>query len=523
MELEEQLELDDIQGAIIPGFKKDYAALLYLRINDRAGCKRWLADRAKEVARADEVLAFNRLFRTMRKRRDGETGLPSAVWLSISFSCEGLSILRSDAEIASAFAFSDAFQDGMSKSVLHDPPPSAWTIGGTPETMPHILLVVAADDPKQLAAEIKRLKGTLGAGRGRRNRPLTLMAGPQLGATLPAPLTGHEHFGFKDGISQPAVRGLASATPGDFLDDRRLAPSDPAADLFAEPGRVLVWPGQFVLGYQRQNRLQLTAPSPPFQVTVPWQRNGSFLVYRRLQQKTHLFWQFCTEQATRLSKPDRVMSAVQFATLLVGRWPSGAPLVRAVTADDPALGADDNANNQFRFSEATPPVTLANGEVAGAAFPAPMPDPNGLVCPFAAHIRKVNPRDDPSDTSGERQTKIRLMLRRGIPYGEVSKEPRPLQDDRVDRGLLFMSYQASLDAQFEFVSKTWVNRANSPHDSDPPTGLDPLIGESAGARFVRIAGDDQQIDLPAEPWVVMTGGGYFFTPSISALSGALVE
>ena len=46
MEPEEQLELDDIQGAIIPGFKKDHAALLYLRINDRTGCKRWLWPKA---------------------------------------------------------------------------------------------------------------------------------------------------------------------------------------------------------------------------------------------------------------------------------------------------------------------------------------------------------------------------------------------------------------------------------------------------------------------------------------------
>src|SRR5437764_2300237 len=109
MEEEELLELDDIQGAIIPGFKKDHAALLYLRINDRAGCKAWLAERAKEVARADEVLAFNRLYRAMRQRRRSEALAPKAVWLSISFSCEGLSILRSPEEIDRAFSFADAF------------------------------------------------------------------------------------------------------------------------------------------------------------------------------------------------------------------------------------------------------------------------------------------------------------------------------------------------------------------------------------------------------------------------------
>jgi hypothetical protein len=33
----------------------------------------------------------------------------------------------------------------------------------------------------------------------------------------------------------------------------------------------------------------------------------------------------------------------------------------------------------------------------------------------------------------------------------------------------------------------------------------------------------KKIDLPQEPWIVMMGGGYFFTPSISALSRALAE
>jgi hypothetical protein len=86
-----------------------------------------------------------------------------------------------------------------------------------------------------------------------------------------------------------------------------------------------------------------------------------------------------------------------------------------------------------------------------------------------------------------------------------------------------MAYQASLRDQFEFVTKTWLNRADSPHDSIPLAGHDPLIGESHERRFVRLPLDGNQIDLPQEAWVVMTGGGYFFTPAISALSGALVE
>jgi Dyp-type peroxidase family len=523
---EERLELSDVQGAIVPGFKKDYSAIISLRIQDVAGCKAWLTERAPEVARADEVLAFNRLFSLMRARRGSELLQPRAVWTSISCSADGLSMLRSRAEIEAAFE--DAFFDGMFQSALGDPDPSRWVTGGGPDEVPHIVVVVAADDPTDLAAELDRLAATV-AGAGASGSPaLQAMGPPQLGATLPGARRGHEHFGFKDGISQPAVRGSASGDPQDFVDARRLATDDPNYELFAEPGRPLVWPGQFLIGYNRQDRLDFLKPRTPFKPRVPWQRNGSYLVYRRLQQKVHLFWNFCDEGARKLSeRAGREMTPEAFASLLVGRWPSGAPLVRAPIADDPALAADGDVNNDFLFSEATPAVTLADGTVPGSGLPPAQRDPDGRLCPFVAHIRKVNPRDDPTDTSGPRQTRVRLALRRGIPYGPAKDPERLREDDEVDRGLLFMSYQGSIQDQFEFVVKTWVNRSNAPHDSLPPTGHDPVIGQSGDPRFVRLPHDPDpaadEFSLPDQPWVVMTGGGYFFTPPISALSGALAE
>ena len=521
---EERLDLADIQGVIIPGFKKDYSALIALRIQNLPACKTWLKARAPEIARADEVLAFNRLHKQMRARRRNETLAPKAVWVSMSFSADGLSRLRSPDEIANAFVSEhNVFRRGMFQSSLGDADPAHWLIGGSADTVPHILLVVAADKAGDLAAEVARLKETIApAGPAAGTSGVQLMGEPQFGATLPGSLRGHEHFGFKDGISQPAIRGLASKGKEDFIDARLLAPSDPIFDLYAEPGRPLVWPGQFVLGYNRQSSLELTKPAPPFKPKVAWQRNGSYLVYRRLQQKVHLFWRFCTDQAERLSQKTQTnIGPEAFATLLVGRWPSGAPLLRTPAKDDPDLAGDDNANNDFLFSEPTPAVTLRDGTMAGARFTAATPDPDGKVCPFAAHVRKVNPRDDPTDTSGPRQTKVHLTLRRGIPYGPAKDHEHLLENDGIDRGLLFMSYQASIEEQFEFLMKDWVNRDDAPHDSNPRAGQDPVIAQTAGRRFVLV--HDEQIDLPQEPWIVMTGGGYFFTPSISALSGALAE
>ena len=260
MVAEEVLELEDIQGAIVPGFKKDYSIIIGLFIEDLSGCKAWLKLQANEVARASDVLSFNRLYRTMRKRRGDEHGLPSVVWKSISFSTAGLKLLRPNDDILTNF--DEKFLAGMFNDSLQDPPADRWKIGGSAQTVPHILIVLAADKQSDLDAETSRLiKGIGESGGG--GLPALRLAGPaQNGATLPAPLRGHEHFGFKDGVSQPAVRGLKSEDSADFFDERLLAPDNPNFDRFAEPGRPLVWPGQFLIGYQRQNPLDALKPRP---------------------------------------------------------------------------------------------------------------------------------------------------------------------------------------------------------------------------------------------------------------------
>jgi Dyp-type peroxidase family len=527
MVVDEELELDDIQGAIIPGFKKDYSLIVGLFIDDVPGCKAWLKLQANEIARATDVLAFNRLYRAMRARRGNEYGLPTVVWKSISFSASGLELLRSGDDIAQNFE--QKFVAGMFNDNLADPPAAQWKIGGSAQTVPHILIVLAADRQSDLDAELTRLTKGIGESGGGGLPALRLSGPAQAGATLPAPLTGHEHFGFKDGVSQPAIRGLASKDPNDFVDARLLAPTDPNFDRFAEPGRPLVWPGQFLIGYNRQDPTDPLKPKNPAPLNVSWQKNGSYLVYRRLQQKVHLFWGFCETNASALGAArGRPVTRGFVASRLVGRWSSGAPVMRAPEANDDELAKDDLSNNNFRFSNPTPPVTLKDGTQASSQFPAVVPDPGGLVCPFVGHVRKVNPRDDPNDTGGPRDTLRRLMLRRGIPYGPPKDRTKLFEDDGVDRGLLFMAYQGSIEDQFQFVTQTWANKANSPHDSTPQTGQDPLIGQNAAKRIIRLAVDDDsshdvQLSLPDDFWVVMTGGGYFFTPSISALAGALSD
>src|SRR5207247_7197088 len=122
-----------------------------------------------------------------------------------------------------------------------------WVIGGTGR-VPDVLLIVASDDPAQLADAVARLRPAAADG----------AAAPEVvwqeqGMTRPD-LPGHEHFGFKDGVSQPGVRGLISRRPDVYLTPRLLKPAPVGEVPFARPGQPLIWPGQFVLGYPVTDR-----------------------------------------------------------------------------------------------------------------------------------------------------------------------------------------------------------------------------------------------------------------------------
>ena len=76
------------------------------------------------------------------------------------------------------------------------------------------------------------------------------------------------------------------------------------------------------------------------------------------------------------------MLVEQFASLLVGRWPSGAPIMRTPAADDAALAGDMWANNHFIFNDHTRPSVLRPipGYV-GDGFAQATADLLGNVCP----------------------------------------------------------------------------------------------------------------------------------------------
>jgi deferrochelatase/peroxidase EfeB len=104
----------------------------------------------------------------------------------------------------------------------------------------------------------------------------------------------------------------------------------------------------------------------PFEPT--WTRNGSYMVFRQLQQLVPEFHKFTREEANRLVMKNPAVSPglvrgrlcrseaekltlQQIGARMVGRWPSGAPLDKKPFAEDIFLGADPVENNRFDMSE----------------------------------------------------------------------------------------------------------------------------------------------------------------------------
>jgi hypothetical protein len=110
----------------------------------------------------------------------------------------------------------------------------------------------------------------------------------------------------------------------------------------------------------------------------------------------------------------------------MGRWRDGTPLVTSPHHPDPAQAAA----NDFGYADQ---------------------DPDGRACPFSAHIRVVNPRDQALFAVADA---VPSVLRRGMPYGPPLEGD---EDDGVDRGILGLFLCTDLRRQL-YTLTGWIER-----------------------------------------------------------------
>jgi Dyp-type peroxidase family len=514
------LPMDEIQGIAVPGFLKPHQTLLGVVCQEKAiqAFKDVLRQLAPEIATAAQTLADRRQFRESKAEK------PPTALTAVGFTFQGMRKLTPGATAIP----SEAFRQGLTaRSPLLGVPtdlgaegnPANWKVGGSGKEL-DALFVVAGDSRAVVNKRVKQVTDRI----KKAELEITYTEEGDVRDDLP----GHEHFGFDDGVSQPGVRGRASDGADDFITDRHIAAKqEPERSLFGYPGQDLVWPGVLILGHPATSPDPLIAGLPS--AAVPdWTRNGSYLVFRRLRQDVGLFWRTMKQEAARLAALPGFegMTDEMLASRIVGRWPSGAPVNRVPAADDADLGKNKNANNHFRFDSDAAPLPLASGKAD--AFPQSRADPAGITCPWAAHIRKVNTRDSGSDTGGRDSTYVRRLLRVGVAFGKPLKDRYAQTEDdplKGERGLLFLSIQASIEDQFEFLMARWMgdpSRPKMPGGHDLLVGQNDAPGEDRVRRCTIFGTGVQQATVATDAqWIVPTGGGYFFVPSISALSDVI--
>ncbi|MCB9077889.1 MAG: Dyp-type peroxidase [Anaerolineaceae bacterium] len=509
------LAANDIQGNIAPGFSKPHQLFITLKLHQAESGRSLLQALLPGLTSMAEVYDYLQQRKGYLTRGETPPADEQTVWLNVALSAAGLRRFNHP-EIE---ALDPSFAKGMAalSGALGDPHQPdqpghkrRWLVGG-PDNEADLLIIIGADTPARLAEQQAWLTDLIDADPG-----LTLIH-TDFGQRL---ADDKEHFGFKDGISQPGPRGLVPTDPPEALTTRYLVTQPATGPEFAKPGQPLIWPGQFILGYAPQSSTNYREPLPVPANLPPLARNGSFLVYRRLRQDVAKFRAASRDIAERLqADPDFAhYDQARVEAAFVGRWPSGAPLVRSPKQDDPALGADRFANNHFGFSDPVDDMPLVdNPPVSGL----PQGDYWGLACPRFAHIRQVNPRDLSTDQGPAAQTLTCSIIRRGIPFGPAYNpaEPPDSPTNQTERGLIFIAYQASIKDQFEVLHNRWINSEAGPEDA----GLDMLVGQNhrpnrpAMFRLRTATATAKAFDVDDINWIIPTGGGYFFTPSLTAV------
>jgi Dyp-type peroxidase family len=467
-----EIDLHDVQGIVIRGYGNlKGAAFVLLRIVDAAAARTWIANLAGSVTSA------------LRK--------PRTQAVNVAFTRPGLDALGLTPRTQ---GFAPEFMEGIVTShrsrILGDAGKSApekWQWGGPGNVPVHVLLMLYARDDDALGWLIDAAGCAWKPGLA---EVATLRTQP-----LPDRFGIKEHFGFRDGISQPAIAW-----------DESSPSAERGGVLRADRSENTVAAGEFVFGYQNEYGEMPASPivpEDPTGVLPPLRggalgydlgRNGTYLVVRQLEQLVHDFWSFVRSAAGL----DR---GTWLASKMLGRWPSGAPLVMSPHDDIPGL------EHYTGFDYATA-------------------DPLGYACPFGAHVRRANPRDGLL-TAGSREesikeTKRHRMIRRGRTYGPPlvpSLDPVAMMqanDDGKERGLYFIAVNSDIERQFELVQHTWLN---NPKFGALYGNPDPLLGDRIG--------DFHSFFEPQAPvrrrwknlpsFVRTRGGAYFFLPSIQAL------
>lgn len=564
---------NDIQSFIVYGYARfPYGKYLFLKVEDVAKAKEWLSKVASLIT---TVQAWD------SDQQVHPHELDTAINIAINH--KGLKILGLHDKTLKSFP--ESFQEGIApepkgndklhpRSILlgdtEESAPFKWSINNPnkDDTQFHILLIFSGKTQEAVDALINA-------------SPFSDIASGNAGVKLTTtqqgsvPTTGREPFGFRDGISNPWIEGTRYVSRDTNrkhgvplkLGDKQIVKKGLDGDLdriWNLKHTPVVRTGEFILGYPNQygqlpqtplvwnDTTGLLKPiNDPDQDSShndirDFGRNGSYLVYRKLQQDVQGFWDFVRQHSgEKDGQPDR-QHMEYIASKMVGRWPSGVPMSLAETSEKDREIRDK--------ASAERNVSILND------FSYRTGDEIGTGCPFGSHLRRGNPRDAKMDdmlNESYRNVDQHRIMRRAVTFGKMS-------DHQVDRnyydehgapveithtlagegaedpdgvGIHFFGINANMQQQFEFIQQAWNNSGqfngmynnqdpitgNGQKESDPEKPMRYAAQNVTKAKLhtsdmiIAQADEIRQRFHDVPRFVHVKGGAYLFIPSITAL------
>jgi deferrochelatase/peroxidase EfeB len=474
------LDLEDIQGLILRGYRMPMVRHFLLKVNTPAAARKLIgrfasgneADVPQITTAKDWHVGF------APGPADDTQSAPRCkpdYCLNIGITWPGLLALEVRDRIPSlSFKSFNAFMAGAAAraELVGDTganAPRNW-VGGFGTGSDHVLLTLHAISPQAMTTYSGVLSELLAEDAAFqeiwRGDGMALME-MQGGKAVP---TTKVHFGYTDGISMTTIRG----GPERYTRDHQ-RPCEP-------------W--LFVLLDKAENYV---LPEPK-----ELARNGSFAVFKMIRTEVVAFENFLQSNKNRID-PELL------AAKMCGRWRNGVPLMLSPDTDKPPGGISPEQLNDFDY---------VNADGSG--------DPKGLLCPVGAHMRRINPRGQPVVGQGRPggSNNTHRLIRRGMPYGPIYDPTKPY--DGIERGLLGYFINSSIENQYEFVLSQWVNDAEFAGSVRlPPKSRDPIIGtqnpdesvfvipQASGAPPIKITGFSS--------FTTTKAAAYCFLPSITAM------
>ena len=455
------LDLEDIQGHVLRGYRADRARHFALAVGDAAGGTSFLGEL---VSGGDPHVS------TAEEWDD-----KPRYCLNVGLTWEGLKALGVPDPVLQAFppAFRAGpaqrarevdpdFPNGVGLGDVDGSAPENWILGGDRTPPIHLLVSLWGRSERRLEEQSATLRELFG------RHGITEVSHHDANA-LPE---GRVHFGYRDGIAQPRIKG---------------APWRQFPDLQPEAE-----PGDFLLGRDHVNAFggNFIGDLPPALAD-----NGTYAAFRILRQDVREFEELL-ERWGRSAGMDPELVAAK----LMGRWRSGVPLTLSPDTGEPDREIGWADLNEFDFAPAP-------------GHPTYYDDADGLRCPIGSHIRRLNPRG--ALVMGKPHS--RRIIRRGMPYGPPFDPSQP--DDGAERGLLGTFICGDLELQYEFTQRAWANQDLATHGirgtRDPITGAQP---PGRGSFTIRTADTRDPVLLGGLPTLVDTRGSlYCFMPGIGGL------